>query len=182
MEINPKLLEDCKKGKRQAQKEVYDTWSSILLGICMRYLHNIQEAEDVLQESFVKIFTHINDFKGDGSFEGWMKRIVVNTTLNQIKKNRRINEELEIDTAYNLKSEAIINLENYDSKIILNELNNLPDGYRIILNLYAIEGFSHKEIANEMGIAESTSRSQFLRAKAFLKKKLENYNIEILNH
>jgi RNA polymerase sigma factor (sigma-70 family) len=179
MEISNELLNDCRLGNRIAQKQLYDKYSALMLGISYRYMQNIEEAEDVLQDSFIKIFKHIVDFKGDGSFEGWCKRILINTALNHIKKNKRINEELEIDKVVGLETESVINIENYDSKIIIGCMNKLPEGYKIILNMYAIEGYSHKEIADELGIAESTSRSQFLRAKASLKKELERLSFEI---
>jgi RNA polymerase sigma-70 factor (ECF subfamily) len=116
-------------------------------------------------------------FKGDGSLEGWVRKIAINTSLNHLKKNKRISEELEIDSAKRVEGPVDLSIENYDSKLIWQTINNLPEGYRVILNMFAVEGYSHKEIADQLGIAEGTSRSQFLRAKAHLKKQLDKFNI-----
>jgi RNA polymerase sigma-70 factor (ECF subfamily) len=150
-----------------------------MLWICFRYSRSIAEAEDVLQDAFIRIFQYLPTFKKEGSLEGWVRKIVVNTALNNIKKNKHVYNELEIDTAKGVESELESTVENYDSKLIWETMNQLPEGYRIILNMYAIEGYSHKEIAEHLNIAEGTSRSQFLRAKVQLQKLLLKHEIFI---
>jgi RNA polymerase sigma-70 factor (ECF subfamily) len=167
----------CIKGDRNAQKELFDRFSPRMLGVCYRYTKSIQEAEDVLQDVFIKVFQNLQFFKGDGSLEGWVRKIAINTSLNHLKKNKRISEELEIDSAKRVEGPVDLSIENYDSKLIWQTINNLPEGYRVILNMFAVEGYSHKEIADQLGIAEGTSRSQFLRAKVHLKKQLDKFNI-----
>jgi len=169
------ILNQCKKNNKQAQASLYNWLAPKLLGLCVRYMQDRDEAEDVMQDSFVKIFTSLSTFKGQGSFEGWAKRIAANTALTALRKKNRIyfernlqlveNIEIEVEEAQHLKMEFIIDC-----------LDKLPTGYRAIINLYLIEEFSHKEIAEKLGIAESTSRSQFARARQVLMKLLKNKN------
>jgi RNA polymerase sigma-70 factor (ECF subfamily) len=173
------LYKQCVSGSRTAQKELFDRFSPRMLGVCYRYTRSMQEAEDVLQDVFIKVFQNLQFFKGDGSLEGWVRKIAINTSLNHLKKNKHISEELEIDSARKVEGPVDLSIENYDSKLIWQTIENLPDGYRVILNMFAVEGYSHKEIAEQLEIAEGTSRSQFLRAKAHLKKMLEKQNIPI---
>ena len=165
------LYQQCVAGNRNAQKELFDRYSPKMLGICFRYSRSAAEAEDVLQDSFIRVFRYIETFKKDGSLEGWVRKIVVNTALNNIKKNKHVNEIN--DTTKDMT------LDNYDSKLIWDIMQQLPEGYRIILNMYAIEGYSHKEIAEHLNIAEGTSRSQLLRAKVLMQKLLEKNDIFI---
>ena len=173
------LYQQCLEGKRSAQKELFDRYSPKMLGICFRYSRSLAEAEDVLQDAFIRVFQYLPSFKKEGSLEGWVRKIVVNTALNNIKKNKHIYEEQEIEHAKSIETEQDNSVENYDSKLIWETMHQLPEGYRLILNLYAIEGYSHKEIAEQLNIAEGTSRSQFLRAKLQLQKLLEKNHILI---
>ncbi|MEY4876615.1 MAG: hypothetical protein RL708_1764 [Bacteroidota bacterium] len=173
------VYQQCVAGNRSAQKELFDRFSPRMLGVCYRYTKSIQEAEDVLQDVFIKVFQNLQYFKGDGSLEGWIRKIAINTSLNHLKKNKRISAELEIDSAKKVEGPVDLSIENYDSKLIWASIESLPEGYRVILNMFAVEGYSHKEIADQLGIAEGTSRSQFLRAKAHLKKLLEKQSIPI---
>jgi RNA polymerase sigma-70 factor (ECF subfamily) len=165
----------CKKNDRNAQKELYDVYAPILFGICLRYSKSSQEAEDILQEGFIKILTKIKFFKGDGSFEGWMKKVIVNTAISHFHKNKKYNELQDIDKI----KETEIETEKYDNheftqEELLNVINKMPEGYRVIFNMYAIEGFKHKEIAEMLNITESTSKSQYSRAKEKIRQELEN--------
>ncbi len=165
------LVDRCKKHDVMAQKELYEAYKSILFGICRRYLLHWEDAEDVLTESFVKIFTKLDDYKGDGSFEGWMKKITVNEALMFLRKNKIHFQELD---AHHL---AFGEEPDYDDKMeekdVLKLLELLPVGYRTVLNLYDVEGFKHKEIAEKLGISINTSKSQLILARKKMKELIE---------
>lgn len=165
------IVEGCKLGKRSSQELLYKTYASKMLAVCARYAKDNFEAEDMLQVAFVKIFEKIKDYKGEGSFEGWVRRIMVNTSIEFYRKNARMFPVVDIDNA----PEAPVQ-ENQLSKINMNDLlkiiQKLSPGYRMIFNMYAIEGFSHKEIAAELGISEGTSKSQLARARAILQENI----------
>ncbi len=165
-----KLIQDCQSNKRAAQRMLYDRYSDMLMGIAQRYARDDHESFDILQNSFMKIFTKINSFViGEGSFEGWMNRIVVNEALQLYRKNKKIfYSDTEImNNQPEVENSAIDLLEAED---ILKLLEDLPDGYRIVFNLNVVEGYSHKEIGEILGIKESASRSQLSRAKKVLQK------------
>ena len=170
-----KILERCKKYDRKAQKELYDVYSPVLLGICIRYSKSREEAEDVLQDGFIKIFTKINDFKGDGSFEGWMKRIIVNTAISHYHKNKKHNEIYDIDdiNETDIKGHSFES-NDFTSEELFKVIDSLPEGYKVVFNLYAIEGYKHKEIAEMLNINQNTSKSQYSRAKEKIRQKLES--------
>jgi RNA polymerase sigma-70 factor (ECF subfamily) len=156
----------CQKADPLAQKYLYEKYAGKFLGICKRYFANLHEAEDVMVMSFVKIFEKIIQFRGEGSFEGWMKRLVVNECLTQIRKKQIlfVDAETQHNLADNLETaEEILNAED-----LLACVQRLPDGYRTVFNLYAIEGYSHQEIADMLGISEGTSKSQLSRARNLL--------------
>jgi len=166
----------CKKGDPKAQKSLYDKYSPLFYGMCLRYMKNRTEAEDLLVESFYTIFSKINQYKGTGSFEGWMKRIVVNSCLMQIRKKNNLNLHVDIEKAYYLKEEAnAITDINYAE--LLKMMEDLPTGYRTVFNLYVIEGYKHREIANIMGISINTSKSQLILAK----KKMQEFYLKKYN-
>lgn len=162
----------CKSGDARIQQYVFRKYYGLMLGLCLRYANDREEARDMLQESFVKIFDKIEQYNEDYSFVGWMKRIVVNTAIDHYRRSARMpmsedesileNESIEADAISMMGYEEIINL-----------IQRLPSGYRTVFNLYVIEGYTHKEIADELGIAEGTSKSQLNKAKAILKKKIE---------
>jgi RNA polymerase sigma factor (sigma-70 family) len=165
------IIEECKKENARAQNELFKRYAPKLLAICCRYIKDRDDAEDALQDAFIKIFTNIHQFKGEGSFEGWMKRIAANTALNHLREKNKIQFDNltqisltkveEDEQEYNLMVEA-------DAQRILKCMQDLPIGYRTILNMYLMEEFSHKEIAEKLGIEESTSRSQYTRARKAL--------------
>ncbi|NNE25338.1 MAG: sigma-70 family RNA polymerase sigma factor [Saprospiraceae bacterium] len=163
------LLKGIKAQDPSAQKALYDRYSGLFYAICLRYLKNPVEAEDVMIESFYKIFTKINQFNDEGSFEGWMKRIVVNQSLMQIRKNSNLNLHVDIENAYDLneKEKAIDNLNH---EALMELIQSLPVGYRTVFNLYVIEGYKHREIADQLGISINTSKSQLILAKKKLRE------------
>jgi len=167
------LINGCIRGNAACQKEVFNRYAGHMLGVCQRYARNPDDAEDILQDSFIKVFNKIGQFKFEGSFEGWVRKIVVNTAL---KKYSLIRYSKEL-TGYELNenNEAYINPAAYThltEKDLLVLINNLPDGYRLIFNLYVIEGYQHEEIANMLGIQPGTSRSQLVKARTMLQKQI----------
>jgi RNA polymerase sigma factor (sigma-70 family) len=157
------IIDKCRYNDALAQRQLYDYYKSTFFGICRRYISNYEDAEDVLVETFVKIFSKIDDYKGDGSFEGWMKRITVNESLMFLRKHKLKFDELDVNI--NFASETPQYEEELEGIAILNLLDQLPDGYRTVLNMYAIEGYKHKEIAEILGISINTSKSQLILAR-----------------
>lgn len=163
----------------KAQTALYEKYASKMLGICMRYLGDKMEAEDVMIEGFMKIFDKINQFNYQGSFEGWIRRIMVNEALMKLRTKKVVELELE-EIKYQEEPTGVFNNLNADD--LLKLINELPIGYRTVFNLYAIEGYNHNEIGQMLGISEGTSKSQLSRARAILQEKvkaLENVEIGI---
>lgn len=163
-----RLIDECIAGNRISQKRMYDMFSSKMFAICLRYSRNQMDAEDILQEAFIKLFNNLEKFRGEGSFEGWVRRIFVNTAIEHIRRknlNTTVGEGLENSVVDKHKTP----LDNMYEKDLIKSADTLSDGYRTVFKLYAIEGFSHKEIARHLGITESTSKSQYSRAKALLR-------------
>lgn len=170
-------IQNCIIGDRKSQKALYDFYSAKMFAICLRYAKNQMDAEDILQDAFVKLFNNLSRFRGEGSFDGWVRRIFVNTAIEHIRKNKLasvdITEGIESSFA-DLQRNA---LDNLFEKDLLKTTTNLSDGYKTVFNMYAVDGFSHKEIADKLGISESTSKSQFSRAKAILRNIIQgNFN------
>ena len=166
-----KLIKKCIKGDIKAQRALFNRFAPKMFGVCLRYAKDKNTAEDVLQEGFVKVFFNIEKFKG-GSLEGWIRKIMVNTSLDEIRKNTKFKNNVNIEKVkQNEKKNYII--EGLIAQDILNIINKMPSGYKIVFNLFAIEGYSHKEIGEKLGISESTSKSQYFRARNFLQKKIE---------
>lgn len=165
------LFEGCRRGDRKAQENLYKTLASRMMGICMRYAKDTFEAEDVLQMGFVKVFQKISDFRGEGSFEGWIRRIMVNTAIESYRKNLRNLNLVDIGEVYD-QPQNTFDMSVLELKDLLKLVQQLPNGYRLVFNLYVIEGYSHKEIANQLGITEGASKSQLSRARAILKEKI----------
>ncbi len=162
------ILKGCLKNEASAQRELYNRYSARMLAVCYRFAHNREDAEDMLQEGFIKVFSQIHTFENRGSFEGWIRRIIVHTCINILKKNKKFNESVDIIHAngVQVREETVPSI--IQAKQIVECIRMLPIGYRTVLNLYAIEGYSHREIAQMLDIEESTSRSQYTRAKAML--------------
>jgi len=165
------LILACKKQHPKAQKALYEKYATQMLGLCRRYIRGEMEAEDVMIRGFMKVFSKINLFEGRGSFEGWMKRIMINEALGFIRKNKAMYLETDIEAADKEPDFTKLSTE-LEAKDLLKMINELPSGYRTIFNLYAIEGYSHKEISELLGINENTSKSQLSRARMHLQKKL----------
>lgn len=162
------LVKDCLKGKPAAQQQLYSLFAESMLGVCYRYTKSITDAEDVLQEGFIKVFRNLHQYKFEGELGGWIRRIMVNTALNYLKKNARYQSELAFTDA----GLHPVTDENPEFKLNAKELaeliRQLPTGYQTIFNLHAVEGFSHVEIGKMLGINEGTSRSQYARARGLL--------------
>jgi RNA polymerase sigma factor (sigma-70 family) len=171
------ILQGCLKNNSAAQKALYQKYSTKMMVVCYRYGHNREDAEDMLQEGFIKVFLQIHTFENRGALEGWIRRIVVHTCINHLKKNKRFNESVDIIHANSVlvREESVPSI--IQAKEVVECIRMLPIGYRTVLNLYAIEGFSHKEISCMLDIEESTSRSQYTRAKAMLEDILVRKNI-----
>jgi RNA polymerase sigma-70 factor (ECF subfamily) len=172
------LVSACTKGDSRAQRALFDKFAPKMLSICKRYIPNGDESEDVLQDAFVKIFQKIGDFKQEGSLEGWMRRIVVNTALDAIRKNKKWLGVAQVETVENQVSFDDSAFDNMDVNHLLQMINDMPDGYRVVFNMFAIEGYSHKEIADTLGVSENTSKSQYSRARAFLRTQIEQLESE----
>lgn len=163
----------CKQGNRQAQKRIFDSLSPKMYSICLRYMGNRDEAEDVLQDGFLALFSKLDRYSGEGSFEGWARKIFVNTALMTLRKNDVLKQSEDIENAFGLFTENASAVQNVSYKELLKIIAELPVGYRTVFNMFAIEGFTHKEISEALGISEATSRSQLLRARAILQSKVK---------
>lgn len=167
------LIQACIQQNRAAQKKLYELYSPKMLGVCYRYAHNTEEAQDMLQEGFIRAFQKLDTFRFQGSFEGWLRRIIVNTAINILRKYQNLKYECEIEAADYVPAASSDAIASMYTREVIEMVRDLPHGYRTVLNLYAIEGYSHKEIADMLGINESSSRSQYTRAKALLARRLE---------
>lgn len=171
------ILQGCLKNHAAAQKELYHRYSPKMLAVCFRFAHSREDAEDMLQEGFIKVFLQIHTFQNKGAFEGWIRRIIVHTCINNLKKNKRFNESVDLIHASSaqVREESVPSI--VQAKQIVDCIRLLPIGYRTVLNLYAIEGYAHKEIAVMLDIEESTSRSQYTRARQMLEEMLVRRNL-----
>ena len=171
------ILEGCLRNDPNAQRELYNQYSPKMLAVCYRYAHNREDAEDMLQEGFIKVFLQLRTFENRGSFEGWIRKIIVHTCINILKKNKKFNESVDLihASSIQIREESIPAV--VQVKQIVESIRSLPIGYRTVLNLFAIEGYSHREISQLLDIEESTSRSQFTRAKSMLEDLLIKKNI-----
>jgi RNA polymerase sigma factor (sigma-70 family) len=177
------IIKGCKKGDPLAQRKLYDSYKSRFMGMALRYTSSREQAQDVLQESFIKIFTKMGSFDSKGTFEGWMTRIVINTAISLNRKwdYRKVGDDI---MEYDSIEEAPGVIDQISHKELLDMVSLLPTGYRTVFNLYAIDGFTHPEISKMTGIAEGTSKSQLSRAKAILAakiQKIKNNEKKILN-
>jgi RNA polymerase sigma-70 factor (ECF subfamily) len=162
------LIEGCKSNKRLAQKALYDRFSAKMFGVCRRYVKTVENTEEVLMMAFCKIFKKIDSFSGKGSFEGWIRRIMVNEALMFLRKKYRFNEHADV-TEIPVKAVEVSVEDELAAQDILKLLEQLPVGYRTVFNLYVIEGFKHREIAEQLGISINTSKSQLILAKKKLR-------------
>jgi RNA polymerase sigma factor (sigma-70 family) len=167
------LVIECVKGNVRAQQKLFDKFARKMLGVCLRYSKNTEQAEDVLQDGFVKVYSKLKDFKMEGSLEGWIRRIMVNTALDQIRKNGKLLGDTNIDdVGYKIENNAFV-FEGLVAEDLMKLVQSMPTGYKVVFNMFAIEGYTHFEIAKTLGISENTSKSQYSRARAYLREKLE---------
>lgn len=165
------LIAGCKQGKSWAQKAIYDLYAPAMMSVCVRYVTDRETARDLLQEGFIKLFTKIDTFSGTGAFAGWVRRIFVTTSLEHLRQNNALKQSYNIDeVGYNLENDEVSAIDQISADDLMQCISQLADGYRTIFNLYAIEGYSHAEIAEMLRISEGTSRSQFMRARKILQK------------
>jgi RNA polymerase sigma factor (sigma-70 family) len=165
-----RLIQSCIEGERTAQIELYQTYAPTMFGICLRYSSDYHSAEDLLQDGFIKAFRNMDRFNGEGSFEGWLKRIFINTAIEQYRKNKRLSF-LPLDQEQQHLCDQQINIhDQLATQELLALLQKTPYGYRTVFNLYVVEGYNHKEIGELLGISEGTSKSQLARARAYLKE------------
>lgn len=170
------LVKDCQRGKPEAQRQLYELYARDMLGLCYRYTKSIRDAEDVLQDGFVKVFTSLHQYKAEGPLGAWVRRIMVNTALNFLKKNLKYRNEMYF-SEQPLHTVADDNPEiGMDAKELASLIRQLPPGYQTIFNLHAVEGYSHVEIGEMLGISDGTSRSQYARARGLLISWIENSN------
>jgi RNA polymerase sigma-70 factor (ECF subfamily) len=170
MDIN-QIIKGCLDGDRRSQKALFDLFSGKMMAVCLRYAKHKMEAEDLLQDGFIKVFQNIGQYKGEGPFEQWVRMIMIHNAIKKYHKKSNRNEFLaDTDLPELPESEEALSQLFYEE--LLEMIEELPDGYRIVFNLYAVEGFNHKEISEMIGIEESTSRSQLVKARKALQEKL----------
>jgi len=182
--IHQDIIDRCKSGEQKAQFQLYKLYYKAMYNTCLRIVNNTLEAEDIMQESFLKAFDKINYYKGEVSFGAWLKRIVINHSLDELRKRKMDLDSIE-ESVYDLKEdEKEENVEEIQVKVdqIKETINKLPDGYRIVLSLYLIEGYDHDEIGEILNISSSTSRSQCARAKKKLAERLNMLKTEKEKH
>ncbi|WP_232064996.1 RNA polymerase sigma factor [Rhodocytophaga rosea] len=177
MYAEQEIIEGCKKGKSSFQEKLYNMYSRQMMAVCVRYTRSRFEAEDIFHEAFVKVFKNIHSYNG-GSFEGWMRRIFVNTAINYYHKNKKYQEQLDYSTIEESSPAEENVLSEISGKELLLLIDQLPEGYKLVFNLYEVEGYTHREISEMLSIAEGTSKSQLAKAKVYLKKILHNYSIK----
>lgn len=169
------ILKACRKGDRLAQRKLYEHFKNKMFVVCLRYANSREDAEDILQDGFIQIFRDLHQYKGIGSFEGWVRKVMVRTALQHLRKQKKLLPVTDLeDHVYSLhEEEPVFEDENEMAKMLLKLMHQMPTGFRTVLNLYVLEGYTHPQIADELGISVGTSKSQLNRAKAFLKTLLE---------
>lgn len=177
------IILGCQKGKRSSQDRLYAQYSNMLFGVCLRYTNTREEAEDVMQEGYVKIFKNIGSYSMEGSFEAWMRRIMINTAITGYRKNKKHMYQADITEPANMeyyKTDG--NTTDYTQEELMNAIEQLPPGYKLVFNMYVIEGYKHKEIAEQLGININTSKSQLSRAKQYLQSYLADLSEVKINY
>ena len=167
------IVQGCIENKASAQEKLYSFYSRRMMAICLRYTRSRSEAEDIFHEAFIKVFKHIHTWHG-GSFEGWMRRIFVNTAINHFHQNRKYFDHVDTSYAESMLSSSESIISQLSNQELLEIIGRLPDGYKLIFNLHVVEGYNHSEIAEMLNIAEGSSKSQLSKAKAYLKKLIDD--------
>ena len=166
-------IEGARRGDRRSQKAIYDSLSSKMFAVCLRYMGDRESAEDILQDGFVTLFSKLDTFSGDGSFEGWARKIFVNTALMSLRKKDALKNSEDVEAAWDMTSDTPTAVQQIGYEELIKLISELPPGFRTVFNMYIIEGYSHKEIAEALGISETTSRSQLQRARTLLQSKIK---------
>jgi len=172
MYSDKELIERCLENDPRAQEFLYKRFSRRMYGVCLRFARNTLEADDILQEGFIKVFSFLRDFRHEGSLEGWIRRTIVNTAINYYNSKQNEWKETGIDKAASFQSVSDDTLEKISTADLLHLIHELPEGYRMVFNLYIIEGYNHQEIAEMLHISENTSKSQLSRARVALQERL----------
>jgi RNA polymerase sigma-70 factor (ECF subfamily) len=175
MQTEEELIRHLVKSDKNAQRELYERYSPKLWGVCLRYAKNQMSAEDIMQEGFLKILKYIKSYQGKGSFEGWMRRVMVNTAINYYKRNLKSDGVSEFNEAYGVSSPNADAVSRMTSDELLAFVKELPSGYKTVFNMHIVDGYTHKEIAKQLDISENTSKSQLSRARKILQEKIEKY-------
>ena len=172
MKVNEQqLVKKCLEKDALAQKQLFEVYSRRMMGVCLRYSQDADEAQDILQMGFIKVFEKLDMYNQIGSLEGWIRKIIVNTALDNIRKNKKFMNNVEMDKVdYQLENYAENAVDSLSAQDLLKVIQEMPPGFKAVFNLYVIEGYSHKEIAEELNISVNTSKSQFSRARAYLQK------------
>lgn len=168
------LVRLCLAGDRNAQQELWKTYSGKMYSLCRRYFSREEEAQDALQESFIKVFGHLHQWREQGPLGAWIRKVVVNTSLNLLKSKERERMHIDVESVSNLSADDADAMSQMNEEDLIALIREMPVGYRTVFNLFAIEGYAHKEIAEQLGVTENTSKTQFLKAKHWLKNKLDN--------
>jgi len=174
------LIDGCIEGDRYAQKMLFEKYKATMFAICMRYAKNKMEAEDVMIEGFMVVYSNLNQFKGKGSFEGWIRRIMVNTAINNYRSNIKnyMVSSIDDEAYFEIKDEPTEYKDEFPSNVLMEMIQSLPEGYRMVFNLYEIEGYSHKEIAKLLDVTVGTTKTQLYHAKKTLQNKITIYKQE----
>ncbi|MBK8848120.1 MAG: sigma-70 family RNA polymerase sigma factor [Bacteroidetes bacterium] len=175
------LVAQCLAGEAKAQQELYNRFAPRMMSVCLRYAENREEAEDFLQDGFIKVFTKLSSFKFEGSLEGWMRRVLVNNMLDELRRKLQMPGMDVIDARFNDPPSASLPTDGIQAKELMTLIASLPAGYRTIFNMYVLDGYSHKEIAAQLKIAESTSKSQLSRAREYLQKRIKATVVSSIN-
>ena len=181
MNSDDQLIRGCLEGKRKAFSQLFQNYAPVMMGVCMRYCKNRIDAEDVMQDGFIKVFSQIHKFRHEGSFEGWIKRIMINAAIDNYQSNLKyaFHEDVSKTTPspdlveYPDEDDDLPDEMNIPHKKLMEMIQELPDGYRVVFNLFAIENYNHKEIATLLGISENTSKTQLFKARKALRNKIE---------
>ena len=180
MEMTDKeIVEGCLNNRAEAQKALFDKYSTRMMGLCLRYTGDQEEAQDVLQEGFIKVFQKLNQFSGTGALGGWISTIMVNTALIHLRKKKREGHSTPADEEYSLSSKEVGVLSALSAQELMDLVQAMPEGYRTVFNMFAIDGFGHKEIAAHLNISENTSKTQYHKARAYLRRELQKLDISI---
>jgi RNA polymerase sigma factor (sigma-70 family) len=174
MHFDEDFIERCLNNDPKSQGELYKRFAPKMFGICLRYTRNRMEAEDILQEGFIKVFRYLKDYRNDGSLEGWVRRTMVNTAINFYNKKAKYQKDISLDKTEPINHDEESAIDKMSAKELLEYIQELPDGYKMVFNLSIIEGYTHKEIGEMLNISENTSKSQLSRARGVLQSKLKS--------